>query len=77
MAIADLPNAFAQTPLIKNDEVVEIIMVTRGQLADLLIEIAPDVYEPVATKDRKGNTVIYVYLLKALYGLMEVSLMFY
>ena len=49
MAIADLPNAFAQTPLIKNDEEVEIIMVFRGQLADMLIEIAPDVYGPVAT----------------------------
>ena len=77
VAIADLPNAFAQTDLIKNDEEVEIIITIRGQLADLLIEIAPDVYGPVATKDRKGNTVIYVYLLKALYGLMEASLMFY
>ena len=34
------PNAFAQTPLIKNDEEVEIIMVIRRKLADLLIEIA-------------------------------------
>lgn len=77
VAIADIPNAFVQTDLIKDDKEVEIIMVIRGQLADLLIEIAPDVYGPVATKDRKGNTVIYVYLLKALYGLMEASLMFY
>ena len=77
MAIVDFPNAFAQTDLIKNDEEVEIIMVIRGQLADLLIEIAPDVYGPVATKDMKGNTVIYVYLLKALYILMEASLVFY
>merc|ERR1712197_170938 len=65
------------TDLIKNDEPVEIIMVIRGQLDDLLVEIAPEVYGPVATKDKKGNTVIYVYLLKALYGLMEAALMFY
>ena len=77
VAIADCPNAFAQTPLIRGGEEVEIIMVIRGQLADMFIEIAPDVYGPVATKDRKGNTLVYVYLLKALYGLMEASLMFY
>ena len=77
MAITDLPNAFAKTDLINNDKELEIVMIIRGQLADFLIEIAPDVYGPVATKDRKGNTLVYVYLLKALYGLMEASLMFY
>ena len=77
VAIADIPNAFVQTDLIKNEEAVEIIMVIRGKLADFLVEIAPEVYGPVATKDKKGNTVIYVYLLKALYGLMEAALMFY
>ena len=77
VAVVDIPNAFVQTDLIKNEKPVEIIMVIRGRLADLLIEIAPDVYGPMATKDKKGNTVIYVRLLKALYGLMEASLMFY
>ena len=38
VAIADLPNAFAQTDLIKNDEEVEIMMVIREQLAGLLIK---------------------------------------
>ena len=51
--IADLPNAFAQAALIKNVEEVEIIMIIRRQLADLLIDIAPDVYGPVVTKDKK------------------------
>ena len=32
---------------------------------------------PVANKDKKGYTVIDVYLLKVLYGLMEASLVFY
>ena len=77
VAIADLPNAFAQADLIKNDEEVDIIMIIRGQLADLLIEKAPDMYGPVATKDKKGTTVIYVQLLNALYGLVEACLIFY
>ena len=56
VAIADVPNVFPQTDLVKNGEQVEIIMAIRGQLAEWLIEIAPDVYGPVATKDKKGNT---------------------
>lgn len=76
-AIVDIPNAFVQTDLIKNGKPVEVIMAIRGQLADMLIEIAPEVYGPGAIKDKRGNTVIYVKLLKALYGLMEASLMFY
>ena len=52
-------------------------MAIRGRLAELLIEIAPDVYKKFSYKDRNGKTVIYVTLLKALYGLMEASLMFY
>ena len=77
VAIADIPNTFVQTDLMANDKAMEIITVNRGQLADLLVEVAPDVYAPAVTKDKKGNTVIYVYLLKALYGIMEVVLMFY
>ena len=73
----DIPNAFMQTDLIKNGKAVKIIMVIRGRLADILIKIAPGVYKKYATKDKHGNTVLYVKLLKALYGLTEASLMFY
>ena len=52
-------------------------MVIRGRLADILIRIAPQVYKKVATNDKQENTVLYVKLLKALYGLMEASLLFY
>ena len=43
----------------------------------MLVDIAPDVYGPFITTDKKGNSLLYVKLLKALYGLMEASLMFY
>ena len=52
-------------------------MAIRGVLADMLVKIAPEVYGPYLTKDKKGNSLLYVKLLKALYGLMEASLMFY
>ena len=71
VAVVDIPNAFVQTDLVKYDKPVKIIMAIRGRLAELLIEIAPDVYKKFSYKDRNGKTVIYVTLLKALYGLME------
>ena len=77
VGIIDLPNAFVQTDLIKNDKPVKIIMIIRGKLAELLCEITPDTYFQYAVRDRKDNMILYVKLLKALYGLMEASLMFY
>ena len=52
-------------------------MAIRCKLADMLVSIDPDVYGPHLTKDKKGNSLLYVKLLKALYGLMETSLTFY
>ena len=77
VGIIDIPNAFVPTNLIKNDKPVKIIMIIRGKLAELLCEIAPSIYLKYAVKDRRGNLILYVRLLKALYGLMEASLMFY
>ena len=66
VAVVDIPNAFVQTDLVKNGKAVKIIMVIRGKLADILIKIAPEVYGKYATKDKNGNTILYVKLLKAL-----------
>ena len=77
VAIIDLPNAFCQTDVVKDDKPVKIIMIIRGRLAELLCEIAPETYLKYAVRDRKGNLILYVRLLKALYGLMQASLMFY
>lgn len=76
-AVVDIPNAFVQTDLIKDSKEVTIIMRIRGRLADMLISIAPDVSKKHAIKDQQGNTLLYVKVLKALYGLMQASLMFY
>ena len=71
-----MPNAFCQTDVVKDDKPVKIIMIIRGRLTELLCEIAPDTYLKYAVRDKKGNLILYVRLLKALYGLMQVSLMF-
>ena len=77
VSIVDVPNAFVQTDLAVDGKPVFVLMAIRGKLADMLVSIAPEVYGPYVTKDKNGNSVLYVKLLKALYGLMEASLMFY
>jgi hypothetical protein len=55
----------------------DVIMVLKGELADLMTQIAPEVYRKYVTVDRKGTPILYMKLQKALYGLMRASLLFY
>ena len=68
----DIPSAFMNTDV---DEVV--LMELRGDLAEMMVHIAPQVYRKFVTVDRKGTSIQYVELQKALYGLMRASLLFY
>ncbi len=52
-------------------------MVLKGKLADMMIQIVPEVYRRYVRMDRKGTKVLYIKLQKALYGLMKASLLFY
>jgi hypothetical protein len=77
VAIVDLPNAFIQTMNEKlHDSHEWDIMKITGHLADLLIEMQPEVYGPFATKE-KGVTVLYVEILRALYSMIKSPLLFY
>jgi hypothetical protein len=68
----DIPGAFLHTNL---DE--EVIMLLRGQLADLMVQIDPDLYGPYLIKNAKGESILYVRMLKAMYGLLRSALLFY
>jgi hypothetical protein len=68
----DIPGAFLHTDL---DE--EVIMLLRGQLADLMVQIDPELYGPYLIKSKKGESLLYVHMLKAMYGLLRTALLFY
>ena len=70
----DIPNAFVQTPIPERGE--KIIMKIRGRLVDILIEICPGVYEDYIVYEGK-NKVLYVKMLKALYGMLISSVLYY
>ena len=77
VAVVDIPNAFIQT---KNEKLKpnqeKDIMKVKGRLADMLVEIDPETYLPFLTKEN-GISVLYLEILKALYGMLVSSLLFY
>jgi hypothetical protein len=68
----DIPSAFVNTDM---DE--DVLMVLKGELAEMMVQIAPQVYRKYVIVDRKGTPILYIKLQKALYGLMRASLLFY
>jgi hypothetical protein len=72
----DVPNAFVQTPVPQDGD--KIIMKIRGQLVDILTEIAPETYHSyIVYEGKKKQKVLYVRMLKALYGMLIASLLYY
>ena len=67
----NVPSAFVNTEL---DE--EVIMVLRDDLAELLVKVAPHIYQKYISRDSKGKVILYVVLQKSLYGLMRAVLLF-
>jgi hypothetical protein len=55
----------------------DVLMVLKGELAEMMIQIAPRVNRKNVIVDKKGMKLLYVKLQKALYGLMRASLLFY
>lgn len=72
----DVPNAFVQTEIEKEDIGKRIIMKIRGPLVDILVELAPEIYEDYVINEN-GRKTLYVLMLKALYGMMVSSLLYY
>ncbi len=74
---ADVPNAFIQTmmPEPKPGE-DRVIMKITGVLADLLVELAPDIYSSFVVLEN-GKRVLYVQVLRALYGMLVAALLWH
>ena len=74
---ADIPNTFVQTNIGERERGQRIIMKIRGPLVDILVEMAPEVYADYVIIDYNGNKIMYVQMVKALYGVLQSSLLYY
>ena len=68
----NIPSAFVNADVDK-----DVLMVLKGELADMMIQIGPQVYRKYITINKKGTPILCMKLKKALYGLMRASLLFY
>jgi hypothetical protein len=73
----DVPNAFIQTlmPEVKDGE-DRVIMKITGMLIDSLVSMAPEVYGKHVVFEN-GKRVLYVQVLRAIYGMLQASLLWY
>ena len=72
VAVIDLPGAFLHADC--DDHVV---MRFQGRLAELMVLAAPQIYWKYVTMDVKGQSVLFMKLQKALYGMLKSALLFY
>jgi hypothetical protein len=74
---ADTPNVFIQTklPMIKGSK-EQVIRKITGVLVDLLVDMAPELYGPYVVTD-KHQKVIYVQVLRGMYGMLVAALRWY
>ena len=71
VATVDIPGAFMQADI---DEVIHVKF--EGEIAEMLVKMDPKLYRKYV-KDENGKTVLYVELLKALYGTLRAALLFW
>ncbi len=52
-------------------------MVLKGRLAELMVQVAPNLYRKYISMDRMGMAILYMKMQKAMYGLLRSALLFY
>ena len=66
VATIDIPGAFLHA---YNDK--ETIMLLRGRLAELMVQVDPQIYQKYVIYNKIGQALLYVKLSKAIYDLLE------
>jgi hypothetical protein len=73
---ADAPNAYIQTPLETKDGEDRVIMKITGVLVDMLVQLNSELYGPHVVFEN-GKKVVYVQVLRAIYGMLISSLLWF
>ena len=72
---ADIPNVFVQTD-IKREDHNKIIMKIRRQLVNILTKLESSIYAKYVSKEN-DSSILYVRMVKALYGMLTSALLIY
>ena len=72
VATIDIPGAFFNA---YNNK--ETFMLLRGRLAELMVQVDPNLYRKYIIYNKNDQALLYVKLSKAIYGLLKSALLFY
>ncbi len=74
----DVPNAFIQAkiPMKEKDNYERIIMKITGVLVDMLVQLDPESYGRHVVYEN-GKKVLYVQVIRAIYGMLQAALLWY
>ena len=73
----DIPNAFIQALMPETkDRDERVMMKITGVLVDMLVKLNPELYGPYVVYENKRR-VLYVRVLRAIYGMLEAALLWY
>ena len=72
VAIIDIPNAFVQVEWQGETVLIKL----RGRMAELMVQTSPSLYKQYITMEN-GKMVLYLEVLKAIYGCLQSALLFY
>jgi hypothetical protein len=75
----DISNPFIQALMPKvKDEGERVMMKITGVLVDMLVELNPELYGPnVVYEKHRRNKVLYVQVMRAIYGMLEAAILWY
>ena len=71
VAVMDLPETFLHAD--NNDEVM---MTMKGKLVELMVMVAPQIYQKYIVRNKQDEPVLYMKVQKAIYGIMKSALLF-
>ena len=74
--LADVPNIFIQGAFSREPDEDRTTMKTMGKLVDILVNMHPEVYKDYIVTE-KGKRVLYAEIPKAIYGMLEATLLWY
>ena len=77
VATVDIPNALLQAVILDAEKDYHVMVQPHGEIVDIQCDIAPDVYLEYVTTNKKGEKILIVQCMKALYGTMVASLLCY
>ncbi len=75
----DIPNAFIQAlmPKVKDGDETVMMKIT-GVLVDMLVKLNPELYGRYVVYERnRRNKVLYVQVMRAIYGMLEAAILWY